>query len=292
MIKSMTGYGKGETIANNKHWVVEIKSVNHRFLDISVKMPRSHSMLEERIHKEIKKRIFRGRVDVYVKIQDMGQEDKQIMLDTGLAKAYYSVLGRIAADFSLDSKINLMDIASMPDVLVMKDPEYNLDDDWQHLQKVVALAVGQLVKMRSQEGVELYQDFKNKIELLKKACLHLSQQAPVVTTEYQEKLEKKLKDYLTGTEIDKTRILTEVAIMVDKMSIDEEIVRLKSHLQQFAKEIDSTDAVGRKLDFLIQEMNREINTVGSKSSNYEISHLVVEVKTLIEKIREQVQNIE
>ncbi len=292
MIKSMTGYGRGETIGGGKKWSVEMKSVNHRFLDMSIKIPRSHSLLEEKIREVIRKKISRGRIEVYVKMQDEYQENRQVKLNKELMRAYYCALEEISEVLSISSKLNVIDIAQMPEVLVIEDQEHNLEGDWNYLQAIILQALEQLSTMRIKEGQELYKDFLAKAALLKDVCVFLHQKAPNVVKEYQEKLEKRLKDAVEHFEIDEGRLLTEVAMMSDKMSIDEEIVRLESHIKQFETEILSKDAVGRKLDFLIQELNREINTIGSKSNSYEISSLVIEVKTNIEKMREQVQNVE
>ncbi|KUO52451.1 MAG: hypothetical protein APF76_05300 [Desulfitibacter sp. BRH_c19] len=292
MIKSMTGYGRGETTGEGRKWIVEAKSVNHRFLDISIKLPRGITLLEERIRGEIKKKIARGRIDVYVKIQDEGEQKRQVKLDKELSKAYYSALEEISDILPVMKEIKTMDIANMPEVLGIEEPEEDLDLYWSLLQKSLVNAIQQMVNMREKEGQELYKDLSLKADFIHGSCKHLKEQAPSVVNEYQDKLSKKLKDALSGWEVDDNRLLTEVAIMSDRMSIDEEIVRLESHLKQLKKELLSGESVGRKLDFLIQELNREANTIGSKSSNYDISSLVVNIKTDIEKMREQVQNVE
>jgi len=292
VIKSMTGYGRGETTGEGRKWIVEAKSVNHRFLDISIKLPRGITLLEERIRGEIKKKIARGRIDVYVKIQDEGEQKRQVKLDKELSKAYYSALEEISDILPVMKEIKTMDIANMPEVLGIEEPEEDLDLYWSLLQKSLVNAIQQMVNMREKEGQELYKDLSLKADFIHGSCKHLKEQAPSVVNEYQDKLSKKLKDALSGWEVDDNRLLTEVAIMSDRMSIDEEIVRLESHLKQLKKELLSGESVGRKLDFLIQELNREANTIGSKSSNYDISSLVVNIKTDIEKMREQVQNVE
>ncbi len=292
MIKSMTGYGRGETSGEGRKWIVEIKSVNHRFLDISIKLPRGITLLEERIRGIIKKKIARGRVDVYVKIQDEDEQKRQVKLDIELSKAYYSALEEISDILPVIKEIRTMDIANMPEVLGIEEPEEDLDLYWSHLQRSLLDAVGQMVNMREMEGLELYNDLGQKVDFIHGSCDYLKEKAPSILEEYQEKLSKKLKDALSGWEVDDNRLLTEIAIMADRMSIDEEIVRLESHLKQVKKELQSGDSVGRKLDFLIQELNREVNTIGSKSNNYDISNLVVNIKTNIEKMREQVQNVE
>ena len=292
MIKSMTGYGRGETSGEGRKWIVEVKSVNHRFLDISIKLPRGITLLEERIRGEIKKKITRGRIDVYVKIQDEGEQKRQVQFDKELSKAYYSVLEEISNTLPVIKEIKTMDIANMPEVLKIEEPEEDLELYWSILQKSLLDAIEQLVNMREKEGQELYNDLILKADFIHDSCQNLMEKAPLVVNEFQEKLSKKLKDAVSGWEVDNNRLLTEVAIMSDRMSIDEEIVRLESHLKQLKKELLSGDAVGRKLDFIIQELNREANTIGSKSSNYDVSNLAVNIKTNIEKMREQVQNVE
>jgi len=292
VIKSMTGYGRGETSGEGRKWIVELKSVNHRFLDIAIKMPRNIALLEERIRGEIKKKISRGRIDVYVRIQDEGEQKRQVRLDKALSKAYYSALEEISDMLPVAKKIRAIDVANMPEVLGIEEPEEDLDLYWSLLQNSLTHALEQMVKMREKEGFELYKDLIEKLGFINNSCQQLKEKGPRVIEDYQEKLSKKLKDVLAGWEVDDNRLLTEVVIMIDKMSIDEEIVRLESHLKQLDKELLSYEAVGRKLDFLIQELNREVNTIGSKSNNYDISNLVIELKTNIEKMREQVQNIE
>ena len=288
----MTGYGRGETSGEGRKWIVELKSVNHRFLDIAIKMPRNMTLLEERIRGEIKKKVSRGRIDVYIKIQDEGEQKRQVKLDKELSKAYYSALEEISDMLSITKEIRAIDVANMPEVLGIEEPEDDLDLYWLLLQNSLNHALEQMVEMREKEGLELYNDLIEKTGFIDSSCQQLKEKGSKVIEEYQEKLSKKLKEVLDGWEVDNTRLLTEVAIMADKMSVDEEIVRLESHLKQFNKELLSHEAVGRKLDFLIQELNREVNTIGSKSNNYDISNLVIELKTSVEKMREQVQNIE
>ncbi|MEW6623178.1 MAG: YicC/YloC family endoribonuclease [Bacillota bacterium] len=292
MIKSMTGYGRGETSGKGKKWIIEIKSVNHRFLDISVKLPRSISLLEEKIKSEIKKKLARGRVEVYVKMQDEGQEIRQVKLDKGLVKAYYSALEEISELVPVSNNIKIMDLAQLPEVLVLEEQNHDLDSYWSIISEMLELALNDLVDMRVKEGQELFRDLSQKIQYLSESCKILKQYTSMAVADYQERIYKKIKEAVDTWDIDNNRVLTEVAIMVDKMSIDEEIVRIDSHLKQLCQELLSEEAVGRKLDFIIQELNREANTIGSKSSIYDISNLVVEIKTIIEKMREQVQNIE
>lgn len=288
----MTGYGRGETIGENRKWTIEGKSVNHRFLDVSIKMPRSLSVFEEKIRAEIKKKIDRGRVDIYVKVTDEDEQKKQVKLDRELAKAYYFALEEISKVLMIPNDISTLDIASMPEVLAIEELEEDQDLLWPYLREALDIAIKQMVNMRIEEGQELHKDLIMKIDFITESCQYLKIKAPAVVDEYEEKLTKKLENILNELDSDNSRLLTEIAIMTDKMSIDEEIVRLESHLKQLKIEISSDKPVGRKLDFLIQELNREANTIGSKSNNYDISKLVVDIKTNIEKMREQVQNIE
>ena len=276
MIKSMTGYGKANLNEQEREYQIEIKTVNHRYLDISVKMPKQISYLEENIKKEISKYIKRGKVDVYVTFNNSSMEGKSIKINTQLAKAYISELKKLAEEEKILADIQVNDIAKYPDVLTV---EYNQEDEIikEEITKTVQVAIENLLIMREKEGEKLADDLGKRLFIIE---------------EYVVKLEERLKQLLSNQELDQNRLAQEVVIYADKCSIQEETTRLNSHISQFRDLLKSNESVGKKLDFIIQEMNRETNTIGSKSNNLDITNGVIDMKTEIENLREQVQNIE
>jgi uncharacterized protein (TIGR00255 family) len=293
MIKSMTGYGKSIFKNENREYQVEIKSVNHRYLDISVKLPRTLSYLEEDIKKEISARIKRGKIDVFVTFENDSQEGRNIKINKELAKVYITQLRELAQEEKIDEYINVMEIAKFPDVLIMK-----IDQDDEKIKKEIIQAtreaVDKITEMKAIEGEKISQDLLNRINYIEKKIMEISLKSTGLIQEYVVKLEKRIKEILNTEDIDKSRLAQEVVIYADKSSIEEEITRLKSHIYQFRKLINEnqTETVGKKLDFMIQEMNRETNTIGSKSGDLEITNGVIDIKTALEDIREQIQNIE
>ena len=296
MIRSMTGYGKGESLAEGRKFVVEIKSVNHKYCEFSIRLPRFFNPFEERLRKKLSSQIFRGRIDVNVNFFSESAKDSKITYNEVLAVAYRDILSQISAKFGLapdDSKI-LELVARFPDVVEMDRElgEVVLEELWTELSATADCAIESFLAMREREGAALYDDILGKGKKIEELIVQVEEMAPLVVEAYREKLKKRMSEVLAGVAIDEARFLNEVAHFADKAAIDEEITRLKSHISQLEQILSSGGAIGRKLDFLAQEMAREVNTIGSKSSGISISRIVIDLKSEVEKIREQVQNIE
>jgi len=293
MIRSMTGYGKQNLSIEGREYQIEIKSVNHRYLDINVKIPKAISYLEETIKKEISNKIKRGKIDVFVSFENNSEEGRKIEINKQLAKLYIEQLKELAQEEKIESNIEVMDIAKIPDVLTIKVDEENskIKDE---IKQVTQGAVTRILEMKNIEGEKISQDLLQRIRNIQSKIVEISAKSTGLIEEYVVKLEKRVKELLKNDEVDKSRLAQEVVIYADKCSIEEEITRLKSHIFQFENLISNNQdgAIGKKLDFIIQEMNRETNTIGSKANNLEITNGVIDIKTEIEDIREQVQNIE
>ncbi len=291
MIKSMTGYGKSSSHVNQRNYQVEIKSVNHRYLDVTTRLPKQLSFLEEEIKKKISEVIKRGKVDVIVTFENNSDEGRSIVINQQIAKLYIEQLKKLAEEEQIESNIEVTEIAKYPDVL---NVQMNQEDDIlkDELMPVIDEALKLLVEMREREGIKIAEDLKIRIKKIGEKILGISQKSTGLIQEYVVKLEKRIKEILQNDEIDKSRIAQEVVIYADKCSIEEEITRLHSHIEQFYTILESEGPSGKRLDFIIQEMNREINTIGSKSNSVEITNGVIDVKTELENIREQIQNIE
>lgn len=291
MIKSMTGYGKSNITIKSREYQVEIKSINHKYSDINIKMPRTISYLEEDVKKEILKQISRGKIEVFITYFDNSKEANQVKINTEIAKLYIQELKKLADEENLQANIEVIDIAKLPDVLTIKS---NSEDETikQELLEVVFQAVSYLINMRKAEGEKISQDLQQRLCNVENKVAEISRFSTRLIDDYVIKLENRIKEILKTDEIDKNRLLQEVVIYADKCSVEEEITRLNSHISQFRKLLESDEPIGKKLDFLIQEMNRETNTIGSKANNLEITNNVVDVKTELENIREQIQNIE
>ncbi len=291
MIKSMTGYGKANISKNQRTYQIEIKSVNHRYLDISIKMPRTISYLEEDIKNCISKKLKRGKIDVFITFENNSSEGKNIKINTEIAKLYIDELKRLAEEENINSNIEVTEISKYPDVLSVHNEQ---DDEIikQETLEAVNVAVNHLINMREVEGNKISTDLLNRIQDIKQKITEISLLSTGLIKDYVVKLEARIKELLQNQEIDESRLAQEVVIYADKCSVEEEITRLDSHISQFSNLLNSNEAVGKKLDFIIQEMNRETNTIGSKANNLEITNDVIDIKTQIENIREQVQNIE
>lgn len=293
MIRSMTGYGKQSLNVEGREYQIEIKSVNHRYLDINVKIPKTISYLEETIKKEISNKIKRGKIDVFVSFENNSEEGRKIEINKQLAKLYIEQLKELAQEERIGSNIEVIDIAKIPDVLTIKVDEENSRIK-EEIKQVTQDAVTKVLDMKNTEGEKIAQDLLQRISNIQSKIVEISAKSTGLIEEYVVKLEKRVKELLKNDEVDKSRLAQEVVIYADKCSIEEEITRLKSHIFQFKNLISNNQdgAIGKKLDFIIQEMNRETNTIGSKANNLEITNGVIDIKTELEDIREQVQNIE
>ena len=291
MIKSMTGFGKSKLIKNNREYQIELKSVNHRYLDITIKMPKQLTYLEDIIKKQISSKIHRGKIEVFVSLQDNNQETKKIILNKEVAQIYISQLKELAEENNIKSDIQVIDIAKLPDVLNITIEE---DDETikQDIIEVTNKAIEQLIQMRTFEGSEIAKDIENRIRNINEKIIQISIISTRLIEEYVVKLEKRIEEILKTEEIDKNRLAQEVVIYADKSSIEEEVTRLKSHIIQLKELLNGEGTIGKKLDFIIQEMNRETNTIGSKANSLDITNAVVDIKTELEDIREQIQNVE
>ena len=293
MAISMTGFGRGEYKDDNYQFLVECKTINHKYADINIRLPRKLSFLEDKARILVKDYIKRGRVDLYIKLDLLGSEDVNLKFDEALATQYVSILKQIKEKFDLVDDISVMNIAKFPDVIKTEEKEDDEDKLWSMLKVALENALLKLKEMRSEEGKKLAEDIQNRCDLLKNYIEDIEKYSYNVVIDYKEKLKNRISDMLEDPSIiDESRLAQEVAIYADKSNITEEIVRFKSHIEQLKNTVVKNESIGRKIDFLIQEMNRETNTIGSKSSDLNITNLVVEVKSELEKIREQIQNIE
>lgn len=292
MIKSMTGYGRCERIIGTKKITAELKSVNHRFSDYNIKVPRQYGFLEDRVRQLISKEVARGKIDVYVNLESCGEADKTVMVNKELAGNYVEILRDLCETFSLKDDISVSTIASFTDIFRAEPKRDDEEEIWTAVSEVLADAVSSFISMRAREGERIERDLRERVTYMKSLANEIDKLSPMAVQVYKDKLYQKIKEVIDEREPDDTRILTEVAIFADKVAVNEETVRLASHYDEFFTILDSNEPAGRKLDFLIQEINREVNTIGSKASDLEIAKLVVTLKGEIEKLREQIQNIE
>ena len=292
MIKSMTGYGRNEMVIAGKKISCEIKSVNHRYSDYTVKVPRYYGFMEDRVRSYISEFISRGKVDVYISIESYDTADKEIKLNTGLAQSYINALYELRDKFNLKDDISVMTVARNTEIFKSEKIEEDEEELWNTVLQVLEPAVRDFVAMREREGERIKEDLCERVEYMKKLSLKIDEYSEQSVSEYKDRLYSKIKEILEDRTVDESRILTEVAIFADKVAVNEETVRLQSHYNEFYEIISKNEPAGRKLDFLIQEINREVNTTGSKACNIDIAKIVVELKGEIEKLREQVQNIE
>ena len=291
----MTAFGRARGTVNNKDITVEIKSVNNRYFDCNVKITRLYSFLEDKIKQYLgEKGISRGKIELFVGVDFLEQEGVEIALDTAYAKSYIDALCKLRDTFDLKDDITVSRVASNKEVFVIKKPEDDMEKDWADIKIVLDEAIERFIERRNAEGSRLESSIYEKIANIKEYLKEIEKNSESDTAGYAKKLEDRILKFLNdnSVQIDEQRILTEVAIFADKIAIDEELVRLGSHFVAFDEIVNSNEPAGRKLDFLLQEMNRETNTIGSKASNTETAHLVVNIKNELEKIREQVQNIE
>lgn len=292
MLRSMTGYGRNEAIIGTKKITVEIKSVNHRFSDYNIKVPRTYGFLEDKVRVKVGEAIARGKVDIYISIESVGEADKVITINKELAENYITALRDLCDTFEIKNDISVNTIIHFNDIFRAEPKRDDEDELWSDVLKVLTPAIDAFLAMRKREGERIEKDLCARIKYMESLSKKIDEISPKTVDEYKKKLYSKIQELLGEREIDDARILTEVAIFADKVAVNEETVRLSSHYNEFYEIISSGEPAGRKLDFLIQEINREVNTIGSKASDIEIAKLVVTLKGEIEKLREQIQNIE
>ncbi len=292
MIKSMTGFGRGEAYGKGKRFTVELKAVNHRFNETFLRMPRSMISLEEKSKRVIQEYVSRGRIDGFFSVEVDEQKPVTVKVDKVLAESYYKAIEELQTFLELPGKPSFQDLVNFPDVLTVVEPEEDVEQWWPYVKEALIQAITGLVSMRETEGERLAKDLKGRINSIGQINEQIEERAPLVVDDHRQRLESRLKELIKEGTVDQERLANEVAIFAERSNITEEVVRLNSHLYQAEKCLGSPEPVGRKMDFLVQEMNREINTIGSKANDLAISRLVVEVKSEVEKIREQVQNIE
>lgn len=292
MVKSMTGYGRAVETVNGREYTVELRSVNNRYLDCTVKLPRTLSFAEDAVKQAVKATISRGKVDVFISLRAEGAQDVQVTLNAPVVEGYLAAMRQMVDTYGVRDDISVSTLSQLPDVFTVEKPEVDEEALRADLMGVVDKALVQYDAMRSAEGKALENDLRGRGQTILELVSQVEAGSGQTVIDYRTRLENKLKEVLANTAIDESRILTEAAIFADKVAVDEETVRLRSHLDQMNHMLTAGGATGRKLDFLLQEMNRESNTIGSKCSDVRLARIVVEIKAELEKIREQTQNIE
>ena len=293
LLKSMTGYGRAKIENDEREISVEIKSVNHRFLDLNIKVPRLYAYLEDMIKKTVQQSLVRGKIDIYVSVREKEGSDIKVSPNMPVIESYLQAAKAISEKFGMsDSDIKLIDIMKLPDAISADKEEQDAEIISSQVESVLTCALNEYDAMRQTEGTRLCEDILRRGQLIGSFVDYIESRSPVSVTEYREKITQRMKELLDGSDFAQQRILAEAALFADKVSVTEEIVRLRSHLKQLDSMVRGSVAAGRKLDFLIQELNREANTIGSKANDYDIAKTVVDLKAEIEKIREQIQNLE
>lgn len=292
MIKSMTGFGRAQETVDGMTVTVELKSVNHRYFEFTAKVPRTYGFLEEKLKSFLNARVSRGKMECYVTIENLEESDMEVVVNPSLAKGYVDALRTLSETFGLKEDYSAISIAKFPDVLTLRKAPADEEKIWNAVQTVTELAVERFVAMRETEGEKLRADVLSKADTILEHVAFVESRSPQTVREYNEKLRQRMEELLENTQVDEQRLLTEAAIFADKVAVDEETVRLRSHISQLREFMDADEPIGRKLDFLVQEINREANTIGSKAQDVEIAKRVIAIKAEVEKIREQVQNIE
>lgn len=292
MIKSMTGYGREQVLIEGRDILVEIRSVNHRYYEFSARTPRAYGYLEEKLKTLLNGKISRGKVEACVSVFNTEGTDAAIEVNKTVAKGYIDALNEANNDLGLNNDIALSHLLRLQDIFTVKKVIDSEEEIWGAVSSVAQVALDKFVSMREVEGEKMYADVISRLQYIEDTVCVIEQKSPETTATYRERLLSRLKEILSDNNIDEQRILTEAAIFSEKTAVDEETVRLRSHIEQFRALLNSEEAIGRKLDFLVQEINREVNTIGSKAQDLEITKMVVDLKSEIEKIREQIQNIE
>lgn len=292
MIKSMTGFGRCEIAESERKFIVEMKGVNHRYLDVNIRMPKKLNFFESAIRTLLKKYVQRGKVDIFITYEDMSEGQISLKYNESLAAEYLRYFREMSEKFSLENDIRVSTLSRYPEVFTMEEQTVDEEEIWNGLSKALEGACRQFVEMRSMEGEHLKKDLIQKLDGMLEKVTYIEEHSPQIVADYRAKLEAKMKELLTDTQIDEGRIAAEVVIFADKICTDEEVVRLRSHIEHMKQTLEEAEGIGRKLDFIAQEMNREANTILSKANNQEISNRAIDLKTEIEKVREQIQNIE
>ena len=292
MIKSMTGYGKSEQTIDSLNVTVEIKSVNHRYFEFSARVPREYGFLEEKLKKYCNSLITRGKVECYVSVEDLEVREMEVNVNETLAAGYVKALKELSERFGLKDDISAVTLSRYPDVITLHKASEDEERIWNAVKTVAETAVSKFIEMRETEGSKLRGDILSRADYIIECVEFIEGRSPETVREYNEKLKQRMKELLGDAAVDEQRLLNEAAIYADKIAVDEETVRLRSHISQLREFMNSSEAIGRKLDFLVQEINREANTIGSKAQDVDIAKKVIAIKAEVEKIREQVQNIE
>lgn len=292
MIKSMTGYGKSEQTIDSLNVTVEIKSVNHRYFEFSARVPREYGFLEEKLKKYCNSLITRGKVECYVSVEDLEEREMEVNVNETLAAGYVKALKELSERFGLKDDISAVTLSRYPDVITLHKASEDEERIWNAVKTVAETAVSKFIEMRETEGSKLRGDILSRADYIIECVEFIEGRSPETVREYNEKLKQRMKELLGDAAVDEQRLLNEAAIYADKIAVDEETVRLRSHISQLREFMNSSEAIGRKLDFLVQEINRGANTIGSKAQDVDIAKKVIAIKAEVEKIREQVQNIE
>ncbi len=292
MIKSMTGFGRCEVQKDSRKFTVELKSVNHRYLDVNIRMPKKLNFFETAIRTLLKSYANRGKVDIFITYEDLSQTQVSVKYNAALAAEYMKYLKQMEEEFGLENDVRVSTLSRYPEVFTMEEQSEDEEELWNGLKEALEGAFTQFVETRKTEGENLKKDITSKLDLLSEQIGFIEERSPQIVAEYREKLEDKMKELLADTQIEESRIASEVILFADKICTDEEVVRLKSHISHMRNTLEEKDEIGRKLDFIAQEMNREANTILSKANDIEVSDRAISLKTEIEKIREQIQNIE
>lgn len=293
MIRSMTGFGHGE-VSNDKNQkvTVEMKSVNHRYCDISLKLPKKLAMFEANIRNIMKEYASRGKIDIYVSYEDLSETAVSLHYNQAMAEEYMQVFKKMQEDFNIETKITAETLAKYPEVVTIEEVQQDEEVWWELLEAALRQAAEKFVETRTIEGANLKRDLLGKLDQMAADVAFIEERSPQIIAEYRSKLEEKVKEFLEDSTIEENRIAAEVTLYADKIAVDEEIVRLQSHISSMTDVLESDESIGRKLDFMAQEMNREANTILSKSSDVDLADHAIELKTNVEKVREQIQNIE
>lgn len=292
MIKSMTGFGRSEIVKGNRKISVEIKSVNHRYLEAGIKMPKKLNVFESRMRDLLKKYATRGKIDIFINYEDDSESQVNLKFNQNIADEYMAIFNNMSEKYNLKNDMTVVGLARFPEVITMDEVQEDEEELWHFIEEAMKAALEQFVKTRILEGENLKKDLLGKLDHMEELVAFVEKRSPEIMKEYRSKLESKVKELLGDTTIDESRIATEVIIYADKICVDEETVRLRSHIEHARKCLNEEGGIGRKMDFIAQEMNREANTTLSKANDIEISNAAIDLKTEIEKVREQIQNIE